>query len=84
MFLFFAGRLEEIKANIREVKLKIHYGVARTQMQCDQFTPIFCITVDVMFCMLQAIVRFEECVDAQSEWKQFHHLCYWELMWCHA
>uniref|UniRef100_A0AAR2IYD3 Tetratricopeptide repeat domain 39A n=1 Tax=Pygocentrus nattereri TaxID=42514 RepID=A0AAR2IYD3_PYGNA len=29
-----------------------------------------------------AIKRFEECCEAQQEWKQFHHMCYWELMWC--
>ena len=30
----------------------------------------------------QAIQRFEECCEAQQHWKQFHHMCYWELMWC--
>ncbi|KAF7244485.1 Tetratricopeptide repeat protein 39A [Varanus komodoensis] len=30
----------------------------------------------------KAIARFEECCDAQQIWKQFHHMCYWELMWC--
>ncbi|XP_042317244.1 tetratricopeptide repeat protein 39A isoform X1 [Sceloporus undulatus] len=29
-----------------------------------------------------AISRFEECCGAQQHWKQFHHMCYWELMWC--
>ncbi|KAK9970887.1 hypothetical protein ABG768_026792 [Culter alburnus] len=29
-----------------------------------------------------AIKRFEECCEAQQQWKQFHHMCYWELMWC--
>uniref|UniRef100_G3QSN4 Tetratricopeptide repeat protein 39B n=1 Tax=Gorilla gorilla gorilla TaxID=9595 RepID=G3QSN4_GORGO len=24
---------------------------------------------------------FRKCVSVQEEWKQFHHLCYWELMW---
>ncbi|XP_073499595.1 tetratricopeptide repeat protein 39A isoform X3 [Phyllobates terribilis] len=47
IFLFFAGRIEEIKGNI-----------------------------DL------AIQRFEECCEAQQTWKQFHHMCYWELMWC--
>ncbi|XP_073419763.1 tetratricopeptide repeat protein 39A isoform X3 [Dendrobates tinctorius] len=47
IFLFFAGRIEEIKGNI-----------------------------DL------AIQRFEECCEAQQTWKQFHHMCYWQLMWC--
>ncbi|XP_016535157.1 tetratricopeptide repeat protein 39B isoform X2 [Poecilia formosa] len=28
--------------------------------------------------------RFEECISSQQEWKQIHHLCYWELMWTHS
>lgn len=32
----------------------------------------------------KAILRFEESIASQSVWKQFHHFCYWELMWCHA
>ncbi|XP_063795628.1 tetratricopeptide repeat protein 39A isoform X2 [Pseudophryne corroboree] len=47
IFLFFAGRIEEIKGNIDN-----------------------------------AIQRFEECCEAQQNWKQFHHMCYWQLMWC--
>ncbi|XP_056426421.1 tetratricopeptide repeat protein 39A-like isoform X2 [Hyla sarda] len=49
IFLFFAGRTEEIKGNIDEA---IHW--------------------------------FEEGCSAQQSWKQFHHMCYWELMWCFA
>ncbi|XP_067416566.1 tetratricopeptide repeat protein 39A-like [Emydura macquarii macquarii] len=49
IFLFFAGRIEEIKGNISE-----------------------------------AISKFEEGCAAQQAWKQFHHMCYWELMWCFA
>ncbi|XP_039614131.1 tetratricopeptide repeat protein 39B isoform X1 [Polypterus senegalus] len=29
----------------------------------------------------KAEVKFQECIAAQQEWKQIHHLCYWELMW---
>ncbi|XP_075038163.1 tetratricopeptide repeat protein 39A isoform X2 [Mixophyes fleayi] len=47
IFLFFAGRIEEIKGNIDK-----------------------------------AIQWFEECCEAQQNWKQFHHMCYWQLMWC--
>ncbi|XP_034035600.1 tetratricopeptide repeat protein 39A isoform X2 [Thalassophryne amazonica] len=47
IFLFFAGRIEEIKGHLDA-----------------------------------AINRFQECCEAQQQWKQFHHMCYWELMWC--
>ncbi|CAK6960260.1 tetratricopeptide repeat protein 39A [Scomber scombrus] len=47
IFLFFAGRTEEIKGNIDE-----------------------------------AVALFEDGCKAQQEWKEFHHMCYWELMWC--
>ncbi|XP_028998801.1 tetratricopeptide repeat protein 39B [Betta splendens] len=32
----------------------------------------------------KARARYEECIDSQQEWKQIHHLCYWELMWTHS
>uniref|UniRef100_H3BYR6 Tetratricopeptide repeat domain 39A n=1 Tax=Tetraodon nigroviridis TaxID=99883 RepID=H3BYR6_TETNG len=47
IFLFFAGRIEEIKGNLDA-----------------------------------AIARYQECCEAQQQWKEFHHMCYWELMWC--
>ncbi|KAJ8264019.1 hypothetical protein GJAV_G00144160 [Gymnothorax javanicus] len=49
IFLFFAGRAEQIKGNIDE-----------------------------------AVSLFEDGCKAQQAWKQFHHMCYWELMWCFA
>ncbi|KAG8441379.1 hypothetical protein GDO86_006930 [Hymenochirus boettgeri] len=49
IFLFFAGRIAELKGSIDEA---IHW--------------------------------FEEGCAAQHSWKQFHHMCYWELMWCYA
>uniref|UniRef100_G3N5A0 Tetratricopeptide repeat protein 39B n=1 Tax=Gasterosteus aculeatus aculeatus TaxID=481459 RepID=G3N5A0_GASAC len=32
----------------------------------------------------KARARYEECVGSQQEWRQIHHLCYWELMWNHS
>ncbi|XP_062066163.1 tetratricopeptide repeat protein 39B-like [Lepus europaeus] len=31
----------------------------------------------------RAQLKLQECIFTQNEWKQIHHLCYWELMWCH-
>ncbi|XP_044046902.1 tetratricopeptide repeat protein 39B-like isoform X1 [Siniperca chuatsi] len=28
--------------------------------------------------------KFLACIAAQEEWRQIHHLCYWELMWAHS
>ncbi|XP_053195992.1 tetratricopeptide repeat protein 39B-like [Scomber japonicus] len=28
--------------------------------------------------------KFLACIDAQEEWRQIHHLCYWELMWAYS
>ncbi|XP_052776395.1 tetratricopeptide repeat protein 39B-like [Mya arenaria] len=49
LFLFYAGRVAEIRGQIDE-----------------------------------AVEKFEESIASQQEWRQFHHLCYWELMWCHC
>lgn len=32
----------------------------------------------------QAVLTFQECISSQQQWRQIHHLCYWELMWCHS
>ncbi|XP_010726427.2 tetratricopeptide repeat protein 39B-like, partial [Meleagris gallopavo] len=32
----------------------------------------------------KAQLTFQDCIEAQQEWKQIHHLCYWELMWCYT
>jgi len=32
----------------------------------------------------QAIESFQRCIEAQDDWKQFHSICHWEIMWCHA
>ncbi|KAA0706484.1 Tetratricopeptide repeat protein 39B [Triplophysa tibetana] len=31
-----------------------------------------------------AALTFQECISSQQQWRQIHHLCYWELMWCHS
>lgn len=32
----------------------------------------------------EAIQAFEKCISSQNEWRQFHNICYWELLWCYA
>ncbi|XP_064386793.1 tetratricopeptide repeat protein 39A-like isoform X2 [Halichondria panicea] len=32
----------------------------------------------------KAIVCFNEAINVQAQWKQVHHLCWWELMWCYC
>ncbi|KFD54532.1 hypothetical protein M514_04679 [Trichuris suis] len=32
----------------------------------------------------KAIQLFQGSIDQQSEWRQFHHLCFWELIFCHS
>ncbi|XP_029461679.1 tetratricopeptide repeat protein 39B isoform X2 [Rhinatrema bivittatum] len=32
----------------------------------------------------KAQATYQKCIAAQQEWKQFHHLCYWELMWSYT
>ncbi|XP_023821571.1 tetratricopeptide repeat protein 39B isoform X1 [Oryzias latipes] len=32
----------------------------------------------------KARARYEESISSQQEWKQIHHICYWELMWNHS
>ncbi|CAH8568648.1 unnamed protein product [Heterobilharzia americana] len=31
-----------------------------------------------------AIGLFQRSIDSQSDWVHYHHLCYWELIWCYA
>jgi len=38
----------------------------------------------VCVCVCQALLTFQECISVQQQWRQIHHLCYWELMWCHS
>ncbi|XP_055044464.2 tetratricopeptide repeat protein 39B [Misgurnus anguillicaudatus] len=32
----------------------------------------------------KAVLKFQECIATQQQWRQIHHLCYWELMWSHS
>ncbi|EDV22324.1 uncharacterized protein TRIADDRAFT_28582, partial [Trichoplax adhaerens] len=30
----------------------------------------------------KAIAYFHDSINSQDQWKQLHHVCYWELFWC--
>nr|XP_027200853.1 tetratricopeptide repeat protein 39B-like [Dermatophagoides pteronyssinus] len=32
----------------------------------------------------KAIEALTRCISVQNEWKQFHNICHWELLWCYA
>lgn len=32
----------------------------------------------------EAITLYKQAIACQEEWVQVHHVCYWELMWCHV
>ena len=32
----------------------------------------------------EAIEALKRCISVQNEWKQFHNICHWELLWCYA
>ncbi|OQV21081.1 Tetratricopeptide repeat protein 39B [Hypsibius exemplaris] len=32
----------------------------------------------------EALEYFKRSMEAQTEWKQYQHLCVWESMWCHC
>ena len=34
--------------------------------------------------MPQGQAKLQECIQSQQQWRQIHHLCYWELMWAHC
>ena len=39
---------------------------------------------ELLYFCYQAIKSYNDSIAVQSEWKQFHHICYWELMWCYT
>lgn len=41
--------------------------------------------IDLVSGDIQSAIRsYHESIDSQSEWKQMHHICYWELLFAHA
>uniref|UniRef100_A0A8C2F784 Tetratricopeptide repeat protein 39A n=1 Tax=Cyprinus carpio TaxID=7962 RepID=A0A8C2F784_CYPCA len=43
---------------------------------------LLCFYTFLSFILGKAVALFEDGCKAQQAWKQFHHMCYWELMWC--
>lgn len=38
----------------------------------------------LLLLLFQAQEKFLACIASQEEWRQIHHLCYWELMWVYS
>uniref|UniRef100_A0A671XXV0 Zgc:158403 n=1 Tax=Sparus aurata TaxID=8175 RepID=A0A671XXV0_SPAAU len=66
-------------------------GSAVNRAQCQylmqiyhkyNFIHFFIVPFNVISLCYQAVALFEDGCKAQQAWKQFHHMCYWELMWC--
>ncbi|XP_047123954.1 tetratricopeptide repeat protein 39B isoform X1 [Hydra vulgaris] len=32
----------------------------------------------------EALIEYEKSVSVNIDWKQIHHICYWEMMWCYS
>ena len=59
--------------------------LCRCEYTCADVRPVYLCRCERSCVLLpQAQSRYEECLAAQNEWLQIHHLCYWELMWCHS
>uniref|UniRef100_A0A8C5BDT0 Zgc:158403 n=1 Tax=Gadus morhua TaxID=8049 RepID=A0A8C5BDT0_GADMO len=77
---------------------KVYYIYSSSIFTFSSFSLYIFITVPPLYlvqtssCMLRfrtklcmyvmAVCLFEDGCKAQQEWKQFHHMCYWELLWC--
>uniref|UniRef100_A0A8D3C1J9 Zgc:158403 n=1 Tax=Scophthalmus maximus TaxID=52904 RepID=A0A8D3C1J9_SCOMX len=76
LFFFFFSILSGTgEGDVAEAEklLKPFQRAPQTQRHCPVFVAPLCH---------QAVALFEDGCKAQQTWKQFHHMCYWELMWC--
>lgn len=68
-FLFFKGRLEFMKGNLDDSL----YWYVRLQLT-------FSLNPLKSSCLLK-FIRYKKSWRSQDVWPQFHHLCFWELLW---
>uniref|UniRef100_A0A8C4H5J7 Zgc:158403 n=1 Tax=Dicentrarchus labrax TaxID=13489 RepID=A0A8C4H5J7_DICLA len=58
------------------------FNTHQTSNAASLFHVLINVECHVMSPCYQAVALFEDGCKAQQAWKQFHHMCYWELMWC--
>lgn len=75
LMLFYVARIALLKGNITFVR-------DSRQRLASSRRRLFCWPV--AFCLPEAQEKYQACIAAQQEWRQIHHLCYWELMWAHS
>ncbi|OXB81740.1 UNVERIFIED_CONTAM: hypothetical protein H355_010301 [Colinus virginianus] len=55
------------------------------EIHCGSIILFYAARIDILKGNFEkAQLTFQDCIAAQQEWKQIHHLCYWELMWCYT
>uniref|UniRef100_A0A3Q1IUD5 Tetratricopeptide repeat domain 39A n=1 Tax=Anabas testudineus TaxID=64144 RepID=A0A3Q1IUD5_ANATE len=62
--------------------LVLIFNMHHTSNAASLFSYIIMWLCTVTPLLYQAVALFEDGCKAQQTWKQFHHMCYWELMWC--
>ncbi|KAG9343936.1 hypothetical protein JZ751_013324, partial [Albula glossodonta] len=61
----------------------VSFGIGAFNLTLSLFPPrILRLLEFAGFSGDKAVALFEDGCRAQQAWKQFHHMCYWELMWC--
>ena len=60
----------------------LHFGTfSESTFSCSScIIQFFCLKMSFPF--PKAIEKYESAVSVSVDWKQVHHVCYWELMWC--
>lgn len=76
--LFYTARIALLKGNFTFVSYCEHNHHRKTFARRESGR------ASLGLLCLQAQEKFLACIAAQEEWRQIHHLCYWELMWAYS
>nr|XP_033775049.1 tetratricopeptide repeat protein 39B isoform X2 [Geotrypetes seraphini] len=70
------------ESNLREAEMLLHPYLKK--FPNGSIILFYAARIDILKGNFEkAQATFQKCIAAQQEWKQIHHLCYWELMWSH-